>query len=1465
MPDSTHIVVRWGRPGDGEATDAADSLSWPDLDPVARPDHWPTLLRRLAGIDAPGRYILVLKQGVALPAQGLAKLLSVAANLGSGTVSALNNVDPDLNPLPPGASLTAPLAVATIDRLCAWLGQDQIFLMDRPGLVAALWAPGTAQRLLDAAWYPGAPPPADLACVSVDSVFAGDPALALDGPAPWPLNDVPAPTDPLEPLRSRWPTDEETDAALAPELPPVPIPSRDPLPVVLHICHGWGGGSQRFISDLAEADRKRCHLLLSARGDTPRQQFGEWLELGSAAAPGLPIARFPVHPPITDTAIQHPVYEQVVAEVMRRWRVDAVMVSSLIGHSLTALDTDKPTLVVCHDYYPLWPELHRDFGDRRHRFDRETMVRELAAGPLTLFRGHDADYWWQLRDAFIGRLLATRPRMVTPTAQVRDNWQRLAPALAELDWTVLPHGTRPWPAPASMLPAAPVRRINGDRLRILVPGRIGGGKGLALLRPLLDRLDPRCELIFAGAGTAGAELHGRPRVHVLADYQREQLPRLVAALQPDLALLPASVAETFGYLLSELQSLGLPVLATAIGSYAERITDGVDGLLVEPDAEAVAARLHALIDDPALLAVIRQRLAAMPPRGTAQMAADYRALLPLTGPDTLPAPAAPTWRDLQQAWLARRALEIDRHRTRLHQELRLAEVELARRADWGFDLGRQLAERSRWAQSLEADLGTTRQILGEREAWIESLKTELGTVYGSRSWRLMAPLRVLARKLRGVRTRLVFQWRRFGNLFHRGRLSVATRGLLGTLRHLRKRHGSPGPISAGTPLATPVSVIPPALLPTSGDPLVSIVIPVYGKLAYTCACLNSLTEHPGTIPFEVIVVDDHSPDDSADVLAQVTGLRLIRNAENLGFVGSCNAGAATARGRWLLFLNNDTVITPGWLEALLGTFDDFPETGLVGARLVYPDGRLQEAGGIVFNDGSGWNYGRFEDPNDPRYSYARPSHYCSGAAILIERRLFDELGGFDQRYAPAYYEDTDLAFKVREAGQQVIYQPASTVIHFEGITSGTDLASGIKRHQVINRESFRERWRDQLLRQPAPDMPVDAIARGGKARRVLVIDATVPEPDQDSGSVRLINILRLLRESGRHVTFFADNRAYVPGYTERLQRLGIETLFHPWLEHPVNWLREHGPELEAVLVSRHYIAANYLDPVRQYAPRARFIFDTVDLHYLREERAAALTGSEEIRREAARTRAQEQRLIRAADVTLVVSPAEQALLAGELPGSRIEVLSNVHPVPGRRRDFADRHDLMFVGGFQHPPNVDAVQWLCSEVFPQVRTALPQVRLHIIGSKMPPEIAHLQADGVVMHGHVEDLEPFLDDCRIAVAPLRYGAGVKGKINMSMSYGQPVVATGIAVEGMYLSPDHDVLVGDDAGTLAAQIIRLYGDETLWRRLSDAGMDNVRRHFSFDAARQALERVLAVRPPSREPPSTGMAQLPPIRPAS
>jgi GT2 family glycosyltransferase len=182
----------------------------------------------------------------------------------------------------------------------------------------------------------------------------------------------------------------------------------------------------------------------------------------------------------------------------------------------------------------------------------------------------------------------------------------------------------------------------------------------------------------------------------------------------------------------------------------------------------------------------------------------------------------------------------------------------------------------------------------------------------------------------------------------------------------------------------------------------------------------------------------------------------------LGFLHSCNRAAQEARGEYLLFLNNDTQVQGGWLDHMLALFGRDDQVGLVGAKLLFPNGRLQEAGGIVWRDGSGYNYGRYDDPSKPEYNHVREVDYCSGACIMIEAPLFQQLGGFDARYAPAYYEDTDLAFRVRQAGRKVLYQPKAVVVHHEGVSNGIDTCSGIKAYQVVNQAKFRERWRKEL-------------------------------------------------------------------------------------------------------------------------------------------------------------------------------------------------------------------------------------------------------------------------------------------------------------------------------------------------------------------------------------------------------------------
>lgn len=687
------------------------------------------------------------------------------------------------------------------------------------------------------------------------------------------------------------------------------------------------------------------------------------------------------------------------------------------------------------------------------------------------------------------------------------------------------------------------------------------------------------------------------------------------------------------------------------------------------------------------------------------------------------------------------------------------------------------------------------------------------------------------------------QWRakRLRYLLQRVQGSLTQRGLGKTWARIKQEFQT-RPAEEGAlelePLDTPFS---PFDIETSETPQISVIVPVHGKCAWTVACLRSIRRHGAHTPFEIIVVDDTSPDDTVATLSQIRGIRLLRNQTNLGFIGSCNAGAEVAHAPFLLFLNNDTQVTPGWLDALVQTYHEEPNCGIVGSQLIYPDGRLQEAGALVYSNAAAWNVGRFEKRGDPHYLYRRDVDYVSGAALLIEKSLFSEVGGFDVRYAPAYCEDMDLAFSVRARGRRVVYDPTSVIVHCEGVSSGTDVFTGIKQYQRINREKFIAKWSSALREQPSPHTPVDRAIHHRQKRHILIIDALMPDPTRDAGSLQVFNIMRLLRQMGWRITFMADNRTATLRDLQVLGSLGVEVLCKPWSPSLVNWLKRENDGLEAVMLCRHYVAAPNLPLIQQLAPRAKIIFDTEDLHFLRERRAAEHTGNPGLTRQALASQQQEFALMRASHATFVVSSAEFELLKQELPEANVMLLPNMHPVRGRKLEFEQRANLVFVGGFGHPPNVDAVEWLTQGIYPIIRARRPDIELHLIGDIPEPTRASLQGNGIVVHGRVDDLSPWMNGSRISLAPLRYGAGVKGKVNMAMSHGLPVIATSMAAEGMWLRDGENALLADDTESFANAIFRLYDDRALWYRLSEGSLQNIREHFSFDVARRTLEAAL------------------------
>ena len=796
------------------------------------------------------------------------------------------------------------------------------------------------------------------------------------------------------------------DNFLIDEYPPVD------KPLTLHVTHNWGGGVAQWVHSFIEADDTGLNFQLRSEGPQTGEGAGQRLSLFYGNKTNVPIASWWLQPPIRSTAESNDQYRSILREITRRYSVGRIIVSSLVGHSLDSLETGLPTVQVLHDFYPRWPLLGIHPGPYLANRDLVTGERdgedatglELALSENALLpdlRDRDAQAWQALGDRWREVIVIRGIKVAAPSRSTADLLRKLDPEWNDIGIEIIPHGLPPLPGDCEVLP----RDREDGKLRLVIPGRVQEGKGKALLLEAIEELTQFAQVYLLGAGKEGEDFFGRSGVNVVVQYHRDELPALLADIGPHLAALLSVVPETFSYTLSEMQHLNVPVLATRVGSLEERIAEGDTGWLIEANAASLVEKIQFLFDHREEIEAIRNRLSVYQLPGPGQMVQRYETLC-MPRPvrqkavasldDTRP---GNSWlqassRAFQLAGLAAQSRKLGDQVVKLQQEVE-------KRTAWAEDRERARKEEQeqkiKWVKNLENQLQAGRMSLEHEQAAHEQthvlfaqLRSTHEQVLASSSWRITRPFRVSRRMLHNFMQARAWNPLRWPLLVSQLVRTLRTQGLRGTLtRSQLAQHQSFIPdgveIEQLEEIGNPE---PPGRLPVSDNPEVTIIIPVFNQWAYTAACLRSLAETACRARYEVIIVDDQSSDETAERLATVEGLISIRNKKNLGFIGSCNRGSTEARGKYIVLLNNDTQVLDGWLDILLNTFERFPDTGLAGARLIYPDGSLQESGGIIFNDGSGWNYGRGDKAEKPEYLYTREVDYCSGACIMLKQSFF---------------------------------------------------------------------------------------------------------------------------------------------------------------------------------------------------------------------------------------------------------------------------------------------------------------------------------------------------------------------------------------------------------------------------------------------------------------------------------------------
>lgn len=781
---------------------------------------------------------------------------------------------------------------------------------------------------------------------------------------------------------------------------------------------------------------------------------------------------------------------------------------------------------------------------------------------------------------------------------------------------------------------------------------------------------------------------------------------------------------------------------------------------------------------------------------------------------------------------------------KLNEKLIEADEVIQEKSEKNYQIKARITQIENKLDSTENKLSNKMEVERHLQAHISQLEAAFHQVLHSTTWRLLGPLRRIGRMI-GISS---------GSVEHKAK--AATQSM--------------AEITQVDPVVAPKNEPPPPINESdntsydakaekdltrflqSGDhlgfkkqdqPTISIILVFYNQAHLSLLCLQSLIKF-ADVPFELIIVDNGSSDSTTDLLAVLDNCVVLSNVENLGFVKAVNQGAKHARGEYILLLNNDAVIHQQTLSSALSSIHERESVGAVGGKISLIDGSLQEAGSIIWSDGSCLGYGRGDDPMASDYMFERDVDYCSGAFLLFRRKHFEELDGFDLDYAPAYYEESDFCIRLQKKGLRVVYNPTIKITHYEFASSGgMSSASKLQQeHQQILCEKHSDWLRNQSQNNPA--LIIQA-RTANKFPNVLLIDDRVPHPSLGSGYPRSAHMLNSMDKLDLNVTFF-PLQFPIDDWKTTYSTLSksIEVVLEKGRSGLYPFLNSRKGFFQYIVVSRIH-NMKFFREIFETNPSliegSKIIYDAEALTASREilHRQLLCQPVTEIEKEDLITEEMQQSKI--AETVIAVS-AREADVYRQHGINNVCILGHTLSVMPGDKDFSSREGILFVGALRDEgsPNVDSLLWFVINVLPIIEVAIPEIKLYIVGDKAASSLASIEKENISFLGRLDCVAGVYNSSRIFVAPTRFAAGIPHKVHEAASMGIPCVTTPLLAMQLQWQHEKELLIGEDAKCFAEQCVRLYQGEALWQSVQEAGLTAVERDCSDSKFQEELKAL-------------------------